>query len=118
MATLKCPFCAEEIQEEAVKCKHCGSWLVATPENQTNPHPQAAGHPVETAYGPRRLMRSSQDRMQAGVCGGIAQYMNLDPTLVRIAYVVLSLFTAFFPGFILYIILAIIVPSDDSVPRY
>jgi phage shock protein C len=63
-------------------------------------------------------MRSSQDRVLAGVCGGLAAYMNLDPTLVRVLYVVLSLFTVFFPGFLLYIILALIVPSEDSVPRY
>lgn len=58
-----------------------------------------------------KLTKSSNDRMIAGVCGGIARYFDLDPTLVRVGYVVLSLFSAAFPGLLLYIILAIIMPD-------
>ena len=58
-----------------------------------------------------KLTKSSHDRMIAGVCGGIARYFDLDPTLVRVGYVVLSLFSAAFPGLLLYIILAIIMPD-------
>ena len=49
--------------------------------------------------------------MIAGVCGGIARYFGIDPTLVRVGYVVLSVFSAAFPGLLLYIILAIIMPD-------
>ncbi|MEO9850080.1 MAG: PspC domain-containing protein [Reichenbachiella sp.] len=58
----------------------------------------------------RRLTRSS-DRMLAGVCGGIANYFDLDPTLVRIAYVVLSICSVGFPGLLVYAILWLIMPD-------
>lgn len=57
----------------------------------------------------KKLLRSN-DRVIAGVCGGIAEYLNIDPTVVRVAYVVLTLFTVFC-GIILYPILWIIMPE-------
>lgn len=59
----------------------------------------------------RKLTRSTTDRMFAGVCGGLAEYMDIDPTLVRIGYVLLSLFSAGFPGLLVYIILAVVIPE-------
>ncbi len=59
----------------------------------------------------RRLTKSSTDRKIAGVCGGIAEYFDWDPTLVRVAYVLLSLFSAAFPGVLAYIILALVMPD-------
>lgn len=61
----------------------------------------------------KKLYRSS-DRIVAGVCGGIAEYFDIDPTLIRVAYVVLSLFSAAFPGLLLYIILMILIPNYDQ----
>ncbi|MEO9967510.1 MAG: PspC domain-containing protein [Reichenbachiella sp.] len=58
----------------------------------------------------RRLTRSS-DRMLAGVCGGIANYFDLDPTLVRIGYVILSICSIGFPGMLVYAILWLIMPD-------
>ena len=54
----------------------------------------------------------SDDRMIGGVCGGIADYLDCDPTAVRIIYLLLSLFSAAFPGLILYIILCIVIPKQ------
>ena len=48
--------------------------------------------------------------MLCGVCGGLAEYFDIDPTLVRVGYVFLSLFSAAFPGLLLYIVMALIVP--------
>jgi phage shock protein C len=48
-------------------------------------------------------------------CGGIAEYFDIDPTLIRVAYVVLSLFSAAFPGVLLYIILMILIPNYDQL---
>lgn len=61
----------------------------------------------------KKLYRSS-NRILAGVCGGIAEYLNVDPTLIRVAYVMLSMFTVAFPGLLLYIILMILMPSYDK----
>ncbi|WP_456425301.1 PspC domain-containing protein [Rhodocaloribacter sp.] len=59
----------------------------------------------------KSLTRSSHNRMIAGVCGGIAEYFGWDPTLVRVGYVLGSLFFAGFPGLLVYIILAFVVPE-------
>lgn len=59
----------------------------------------------------KRLYRSSADSMVAGVCGGIAEYFELDPTLVRVGYVVLSLLSVGFPGLLVYFILWVVMPK-------
>ena len=58
-----------------------------------------------------RLLRSSSDRWVEGVCGGIAEYFGWDPAIVRLAYVLLSVFSAAFPGLLVYIILWLIMPQ-------
>jgi len=60
----------------------------------------------------KKLFRSN-NKMLAGVCAGIAEFFNLDPTLVRIAYVIISIFSAGFPGILLYIILMLIMPLQE-----
>jgi phage shock protein C len=57
------------------------------------------------------LYRSKSDRMIAGVCGGIARSLGWDPTLVRILYVLVSIFSAAFPGILVYIVLWIAMPE-------
>ncbi len=59
----------------------------------------------------KRLTRSTYDRMIAGVCGGLAEYFDVDSTLVRVAFVLLSVLSAAFPGLIVYIILWLVVPE-------
>jgi phage shock protein C len=61
----------------------------------------------------KRLVRSRNDRMIAGVAGGLAQIFNIDPLLVRIALVALAFLNGF--GFILYLALWLLVPNEDSV---
>jgi phage shock protein C len=58
----------------------------------------------------KRLYRSRDERMISGVCGGVAKYFNVDPTLIRLLFVIFAL--AGGPGLIAYIILAIIVPEE------
>ena len=58
----------------------------------------------------RRLTRSSRHKMIAGVCGGIAEYFELDPTVVRVAYVLISIVSVAFPGILAYIILMFVMP--------
>jgi phage shock protein C len=59
---------------------------------------------------PRRLYRSRRDRQLAGVAGGMAEYLEIDPTVVRLVWI-LSIFLGGF-GILLYIIMAFIVPLD------
>lgn len=58
----------------------------------------------------KRLYRS-RNQMLAGVCAGVAEYFDIDPTLVRLGYALLLIATGFVPMFILYIIAAVIVPQ-------
>lgn len=62
----------------------------------------------------KKLERSTTDKQLAGVCAGIAEYFRLDPTLIRVSYVLLTIFTGFFPGIIGYIALALLIPSKGS----
>ncbi len=59
---------------------------------------------------PKRLYRSNSDKMIAGVCGGLAQYMALDPTVVRLVFILLAL--AGGPGLLIYLIMWLITPQE------
>ncbi len=61
----------------------------------------------------KQLKRSNTQRMIAGVCGGLAEYFNMDPTMVRIAYVLLSVISAAFPGILVYLILWVVIPQSE-----
>lgn len=61
----------------------------------------------------KRLYKSSTDRMICGVCGGVANYFNVDPTLIRLAWVVLCLAAG--SGIIAYIIAAIVIPQEGNI---
>lgn len=63
----------------------------------------------------KRLYRSTTNRILGGVCGGIGEYFNIDPTLVRVLFLVASLGGGF--GVVLYIILWIIVPEHGQEQR-
>jgi phage shock protein C len=62
----------------------------------------------------KKLYRSS-NRILAGLCGGLAEYLDVDPTLIRVIYAALSLFTVGFPGVLLYIILMILMPNYNQI---
>jgi phage shock protein PspC (stress-responsive transcriptional regulator) len=58
------------------------------------------------------LHRTSQNRVIAGVCGGLADWLGWDPTLLRVVYLVVSIVSAAFPGLLTYIILWVLMPLD------
>lgn len=62
------------------------------------------------------LQRSRDDRMIAGVCGGIAEWLGWDPTLVRIAFVLVSVLSAAFPGVLIYLLLWLVMPERPDEP--
>ena len=60
----------------------------------------------------KRLYRSRTDRIFAGVFGGLGEYFNLDPVLLRVIWIVLFVVTGFIPGIIIYLLVLFIMPSE------
>lgn len=89
--SLNCPRCVREVPPGSRYCPTCGARL--------------AGHP-------RQLRRSKAQTQILGVCGGLAEYLDVDPTLTRVLYLVVTLFSGIFPGIILYFLLALVVPAE------
>ena len=62
----------------------------------------------------KRLYRSKTDRKLAGVCGGVAEYFNIDPTIVRVIWALLAFFYG--TSILLYLIMAFVVPEKPDAP--
>ena len=63
----------------------------------------------------KQLVRSQEDRILFGVCGGLAEYLNIDPVLVRLFFVLFALSTGW--GFIVYILLIILMPEVKPIAK-
>jgi phage shock protein PspC (stress-responsive transcriptional regulator) len=97
-----CPNCQKEIADHSNFCYNCGTRLVAS----------APTPPAYCAPTPKRLTRSTTNKKIAGVCGGLAEYFDLDPTLVRIVWLLLVLFAG--TGVLAYLILWIALPPAPA----
>ena len=62
----------------------------------------------------KRLYKSKTDKMVSGVCGGIASYLNIDPTIVRVVWALVSVFSAAVPGLLVYIICEVVIPDEPD----
>jgi phage shock protein C len=91
-----CNHCKRELTEHSNFCYYCGA-----PQHLA---PSVA--PIQ-----KRLMRSSVDCKIAGVCGGIAEYMDVDPTVVRLVWVLVSFFSGIVPGLIAYLVAWLVMPQ-------
>ena len=60
----------------------------------------------------KKLFRSATDKKLAGVCGGVAKYLNMDPTVIRVLWAIISLFA--FVGVVAYILCAFIIPEEPT----
>jgi phage shock protein C len=63
-----------------------------------------------------QLYRSEKNKVIAGVCGGIAEHLDVDPVLVRLVYILLTFGTGLGPGLIVYVIAWMIIPAQATAP--
>jgi phage shock protein C len=93
----QCPYCAEDIQDQAVKCRYCGSLLDGSALTRT-------------------WYRSRRGKMIAGVCAGLAEQFGISVTALRLAVVLLTLLGAGW-GLVVYVVLWVIMPYRDYDQR-
>jgi len=89
----RCPFCAEDIRDEAVKCRFCGSMLDGSVLTRT-------------------WYRSRRGKMIAGVCAGLAEQFGISVTALRLAAILFTVMGGW--GVIVYIVLWVIMPYKDD----
>lgn len=63
----------------------------------------------------KRLYKSEDNKVISGVMGGLGEYFDIDPVLFRVIYTAFTIFTAFFPGILAYILMAIVMPRKPKV---
>ena len=93
-----CPNCGKDYSQKVNFCCHCGTAMFTPAKVEKKP-----------------LALSRKDKKIAGVCGGFAEYMELDPTLVRIVWLITALFAGW--GFIAYLIAWIVMPLAPEVDK-
>ena len=99
VSTKRCPYCAEEIRVEAIKCRYCGSRL-------------------DTTSSTRSWQRSRARRRIAGVCAGLAEEFDISVTLVRLAFLLATAVGG--SGLIVYVALWVLMPLaplEDDLER-
>lgn len=100
-----CPSCQKEIADGSKFCYNCGARL--SPTDAQSVPPPAPSAPVG-----RKLVRSTNDRKIAGVCAGVADYFDWDPTIVRLIWALATLVPG--PNILVYLVLWIVLPQGPT----
>ena len=98
-----CSNCGRKLEDQARFCSDCGA---------PRPSPQA---PIGRMDERHHLSRIRNGKI-AGVCGGVARYLDMDVTLVRILWILLTIFPPL-PGIIAYLVCWIVMPIDPASPE-
>lgn len=88
-----CNACGKAIAEDARFCAYCGTVL---------------GHQPA----PKKLMRPRAGRTIAGVCAGMGHYLDLDVTLVRLIWILITILSGIFPGVVVYAVAWVVIPEE------
>ncbi|MFY1110886.1 MAG: PspC domain-containing protein [Methanosarcinaceae archaeon] len=99
---------AEEAKEAAEEAKETAGEAEERVEGAEETKEERASYTMK-----RTLTKSKSNKMIFGVCGGIGEYFGIDPTLIRLAFVLLAFLNGI--GIVIYIILAVIMPSESGV---
>ena len=95
---MACIRCQRDVPADAVFCPACGARQAAD----------------ASSWGTRRLVRIPSEQKIAGVCAGIAEYFGWDVTLFRVAFVLVSIVSAAFPGIFVYLLLWALMPRSEA----
>ncbi|MBI2617991.1 PspC domain-containing protein [Candidatus Kaiserbacteria bacterium] len=68
--------------------------------------------------GAQKLYRSRSDKMISGVCGGLGQYCDIDPTILRLGWVAVTIFSGILPGALVYLIAVIVIPKEPEGEKH
>ena len=91
---MTCTSCQKDVAENSNFCYFCGA------RQPSAPHVQ---------YVQKKLMRSADAKI-GGVCGGLAEYLDVDPTVVRLVWCLIAFFTGLVPGTIVYLVMWLVLP--------
>lgn len=105
-----CNKCGEPINLDDSFCKNCGAEIRGSYKAETQ-----RGYPPRQITTQPKLYRSVDDRWVAGVCGGLGRHFNIDPILIRIAFIIAIMGGM---GLVVYIVLAIFVEEDPTSLEY
>jgi phage shock protein C len=90
-----CNACGKAIAEDARFCAYCGTVLGHSPA-------------------PKKLMRPRTNRTIAGVCAGMAHYLDLDVTFVRLLWIVITILSGILPGVVVYAVAWVVIPEEHA----